>query len=49
MIPSNVPSSSDSNGSEPLPPSAKAAGIGRFGLRANGVEITTVYRWGLAR
>jgi mono/diheme cytochrome c family protein len=37
MIPSNVPSSSDS--STGTLPNALAAGVGRFGLRANGAEM----------
>jgi hypothetical protein len=39
-IPSNVVASSSSDSTtEPPPPNAKAAGVGRFGLRANGVEL----------
>ncbi|MDF5721670.1 MAG: hypothetical protein PUP91_14565 [Rhizonema sp. PD37] len=40
-IPPNVATtiSSDSNTAPEPPPNAKAAGVGRFGLRANGVEL----------
>ena len=40
IIPSNVAASSDSSTDPGVPPpNAKAAGVGRFGLRANGVEL----------
>ncbi len=41
LIPSNVPASSDSAGTfvNVPPPNAKADGVGRFGLRANGAEL----------
>ncbi|MDF5730109.1 MAG: hypothetical protein PUP92_19370 [Rhizonema sp. PD38] len=41
IIPPNVAVtiSSDSNTAPEPPPNAKAAGVGRFGLRANGVEL----------
>ena len=39
IIPTNVATSSDSSTDTAPPPNAKAAGVGRFGLRANGAEM----------